>query len=43
MAAQGRLCGSDLVTYEFPLESISEALHVMRERISKPTKIVIVP
>ena len=43
LAAQGRLCGSDLVTHEFPLEDIAEAFRVMRERINDPIKIVIVP
>jgi L-iditol 2-dehydrogenase len=43
LAAQGRLRGSDLVTHEFPLEDIAEALRVMRERIDDPIKIVIIP
>jgi L-iditol 2-dehydrogenase len=43
LAAQGRLRGADLVTHEFPLEAIGEALHVMRERIGDPIKIVITP
>ena len=43
LAAQGRLCGSDLVTHEFPLEEIAEALRVMRERLGDPIKIVIIP
>lgn len=43
LAAQGRLRGSELVTHTFPLEEITEALRVMRERIDDPIKIVIVP
>jgi L-iditol 2-dehydrogenase len=43
LAAQGRLCGTDLVTHEFPLEAIAEAFWVMRERIGDPIKIVIIP
>ncbi len=43
LAAQGRLRGSDLVTHDFPLEEITEALRVMRERIDDPIKIVIIP
>jgi L-iditol 2-dehydrogenase len=43
LAAQGRLCGSDLVTHEFPLEEIAEAFRVMRERLDDPIKIVIIP
>ena len=43
LAAQGRLRGAELVTHEFPLEEIAEALRVMRERIGDPIKIVIIP
>ena len=43
LAAQGRLCGADLVTHEFPLGEIAEALRVMRERIGDPIKIVMIP
>jgi L-iditol 2-dehydrogenase len=43
LAAQGRMRGSELVTHEFPLEEITEALRVMRERIDDPIKIVIIP
>jgi L-iditol 2-dehydrogenase len=43
LAAQGRLRGAELVTHSFPLEEITEALRVMRERIGDPLKIVIVP
>jgi len=43
LAAQGRLRGIDLVTHEFPLEDITEALRVMRERIDDPLKVVIIP
>jgi L-iditol 2-dehydrogenase len=37
------LHGADLVTHEFPLEDITEAFRVMRERIDDPIKIVIIP
>ncbi|MGE3540289.1 MAG: zinc-binding dehydrogenase [Candidatus Tectimicrobiota bacterium] len=43
LAAQGRLRGRELVTHTFPLEAISDALRVMRERIGDPLKIVITP
>ena len=43
LAAQGRLRGAELVTHTFPLQEITEALRVMRERIGDPLKIVIVP
>jgi L-iditol 2-dehydrogenase len=43
LAAQGRLRGRELVTHTFPLEEITEALRVMRERLGDPIKIVIVP
>jgi L-iditol 2-dehydrogenase len=43
LAAQGRLRGADLVTHEFSLEAIAEALQVMRERTGDPIKIVITP
>jgi L-iditol 2-dehydrogenase len=43
LAAQGRMRGSELVTHEFSLEEITEALRVMRERIDDPIKIVIIP
>jgi len=43
LAEHGRLQCDKLVTHEFPLEEISEALRIMRERIGDPIKIVIVP
>ncbi len=43
LAAQGRLQGSSLVTHEFPLEHISEAFQVLKNRVGDPIKIVIVP
>lgn len=43
LAAQGRLRGAELVTHEFPLEEITEALRVMRARAGDPLKIVIIP
>jgi L-iditol 2-dehydrogenase len=43
LAAQGRLHGEGLVTHEYPLEDITEAFRVMREREGDPLKIVLVP
>ncbi len=43
LAAQGRLRGQELVTHTFPLDNITEAFHVMRERLGDPIKIVITP
>jgi len=43
LARRGRLRCSELVTHEFPLDRIAEALRVMRERIGDPLKIVVVP
>jgi L-iditol 2-dehydrogenase len=43
LATQRRLRGAELVTHEFPLEAITEAFRVMRERIGDPIKIVIKP
>lgn len=43
LAAQGKLRGEELVTHEFPLEDITEAFHVMRERDGDPLKVVVVP
>lgn len=43
LARRGRLQCAPLVTHEFALEEISEALRVMRERIGDPLKIVVVP
>ncbi|WP_127129731.1 zinc-binding dehydrogenase [Georgenia sp. SYP-B2076] len=41
LAEMGRLKGEELVTHEFPLERIEEALRVMREREGDPLKVVI--
>ncbi len=41
LAEMGRLRGEELVTHEFPLEEIQEALRVMREREGDPLKVVI--
>lgn len=43
LARRGRLRCAELVTHEFPLADVAEALHVMRERIGDPMKIVVVP
>ncbi|MFH5823666.1 zinc-binding dehydrogenase [Georgenia sp. AZ-5] len=41
LAEMGRLRGEELVTHEFPLEDIAEALRVVREREGDPLKAVI--
>jgi L-iditol 2-dehydrogenase len=41
LAEMGRLRGEELVTHQFPLEEIQEALRVMREREGDPLKVVI--
>ncbi|GAA4431590.1 alcohol dehydrogenase catalytic domain-containing protein [Georgenia halophila] len=41
LAEMGRLRGEELVTHEFPLEDIAEALRVVRERDGDPLKAVI--
>ncbi|MGH7660716.1 MAG: zinc-dependent alcohol dehydrogenase [Vulcanimicrobiaceae bacterium] len=43
LARRGRLQCASLVTHEFPLEEIGEALRVMREREGDPLKIVVIP
>jgi L-iditol 2-dehydrogenase len=43
LARRGRLRCADLITHEFPLEEITDALRVMREREGDPLKIVVVP
>lgn len=43
LSAQGRLHGGELVSHRFPLEEISEAFRVMRERDGDPLKIVLEP
>ena len=43
LAQRGRLRCEELVSHQFPLDGISEALRVMREREGDPMKIVIVP
>ena len=43
LARRGRLKCAELITHEFPLDQIGEALRVMRERIDDPMKIVVVP
>lgn len=43
LARRGRLRCAELVTHEFPLEQITDALHVMRERIGDPLKVVVIP
>jgi L-iditol 2-dehydrogenase len=41
LAEQGRLRGEELVTHEYPLEQITEAMRVMRERDGDPLKVAI--
>jgi len=43
LAQRGGLRCEELVTHEFPLDKISEALRVMRAREGDPMKIVVVP
>lgn len=41
LAEMGRLRGDELVTHEFPLEDIAEALRVVKERDGDPLKVVV--
>lgn len=41
LAEKGRFRGGELVTHEFPIEEINEALRVMRERDGDPIKVVV--
>jgi len=43
LAAQGKLRGAELVTHRFPLEDITTAFRVVRERDGNPVKVVILP
>jgi L-iditol 2-dehydrogenase len=43
LAARRRLAGAELVTHRFPLEEISDAFRVLREREGDPVKVVLVP
>ena len=43
LAAQGKLRGAELVTHRFPLEDITTAFRVVRDRDGDPVKVVIVP
>jgi L-iditol 2-dehydrogenase len=43
LAASGSLRGKELVTHHFPLEEITEAFRVIRERDGDPLKVVLVP
>ena len=43
LAAQGKLRGGDLVTHRFPLEEITTAYRVLRERDGDPVKVVVLP
>ncbi|WP_181871553.1 zinc-dependent alcohol dehydrogenase [Sphaerisporangium album] len=43
LAAAGMIRGRELVTHRFPLEKITEAFRVLREREGDPLKVVVVP
>jgi L-iditol 2-dehydrogenase len=43
LAAAGKLRGAEMITHRFPLEEISEAFRVVRERDGDPVKVVLVP
>jgi len=43
LAAQGKLRGAEMVTHRFPLEDITAAFRVVREREGNPVKVVILP
>jgi L-iditol 2-dehydrogenase len=43
LAAQGKLRGAEMVTHHFPLEDITTAFRVVRDRDGDPVKVVIVP
>lgn len=43
LAAAADLRGAELVTHRFPLENITEAFRVLRDREGDPLKIVVVP
>ncbi len=43
LAAQGKLRGADMVTHHFPLEDITTAFRVVRDRVGDPVKVVVVP
>jgi L-iditol 2-dehydrogenase len=43
LAAQGRLCGAELVAHGFPLEDIAEAFRILQERIGDRIKVVLIP
>jgi L-iditol 2-dehydrogenase len=43
LAAQGKITGAELVTHHIPLEDITTAFRVVRERVGEPVKVVIVP
>ena len=43
LAAQGKLRGAEMVTHRFPLEDITTAFRVVRDRDGDPVKVVVVP
>jgi L-iditol 2-dehydrogenase len=43
LAAQGKIRGAQMVTHRFPLEDITEAFRVVRDRDGDPVKVVVVP
>ena len=43
LAAQGKLRCAEMVTHRFPLEKVTEAFRVVRNRENDPMKVVVVP
>jgi L-iditol 2-dehydrogenase len=43
LAAQGKLRGAEMVTHRFPLEDITTAFRVVRDRDGDPVKVVVLP
>jgi L-iditol 2-dehydrogenase len=43
LAAQGKLRGAEMVTHRFPLEDITTAFQVVRDRDGDPVKVVVLP
>ena len=43
LAAAGKIHGAEMVTHRFPLDDISEAFRVVRDRDGDPVKVVVVP
>ncbi len=43
LAAQGKLRGAEMVTHRFPLEDITTAFQMVRDRDGDPVKVVVLP